>query len=44
MGDNIGRLLIMEFSDSDNNAFDEIMEVLKKYPDLHGFELHDESA
>lgn len=33
-GDNIGRLLLMEFKEQDSAVFEEVMAVLKSYPDL----------
>ncbi len=42
-GDNIGRLLIMEFADNENSTFDEVMELLKKYPDFQKCEMQKES-
>ncbi len=35
-GDIIGRILVVEFKDSDDSVFDEVMNVLKRYP---GFEI-----
>lgn len=39
-GDNIGRLLIMEFADNENSTFDEVMEVLKKHPNFQMCDFH----
>ena len=33
-GDSIGRILMIEFNGQDSPAFDEVMEVLKRYPDF----------
>lgn len=42
-GDDIGRMLLVEFADNDSVAFDEVMEVLQKYPDFQKFEVKHES-
>lgn len=42
-GDNIGRLLIMEFADNENSTFDEVMELLKKHPNFQMPEMQKES-
>lgn len=42
-GDNIGRLLIMEFADNESSAFDEVIAVLKKYPEFIKCEMQKES-
>lgn len=41
-GDNIGRLLLMEFSEQDTTVFEEVMAVLKRYPDFEKLHLDDE--
>ena len=41
-GDNIGKLLIMEFTDDESVAFADIMNVLQKYPDFYRYTLKDE--
>lgn len=33
-GDNIGRLLIMEYTDEERFIFDEVMEILKNIPNI----------
>lgn len=38
----IGRILIIEFTEHNSSAFDEIMEVLKKYSDFECLRLKDE--
>ncbi len=43
-GDNIGRILILEFDDNELNIFEEIMGVVKKHPDFKRYELRIESA
>lgn len=43
-GDCIGRLLILEISDNECNIFDEMMGIIKKYPDIKSYELKMESA
>lgn len=42
-GDNIGRLLIMEFADNESSTFDEVLEVLKKHPDFQINKMQNES-
>lgn len=42
-GDNIGRLLVMEFADNESSTFDEVLEVLKKHPDFQKYEMQHES-
>lgn len=39
----MGRLFVAEFAENDRVAFDEIMEVIKKYPDFQKFEVKHES-
>ena len=41
-GDNIGRLLLMEFKEQDSAVFEEVMAVLKSYPDLKKMRLDHE--
>ncbi len=41
-GGNIGKLLIMEFTDNENAVFADIMNVLQKYPDFRKYSLKDE--
>ena len=43
-GDNIGRILILEFDDNELNIYEEIMGVVKKHPDIKRYELRIESA
>ena len=38
-GDNIGRLLRVEFNDNELDIFTEMMEVVKKHPDFKRYEL-----
>ena len=42
-GGNIGKLLIMEFTDNESAAFADIMNMLKKYPDFRKYALKDEA-
>ena len=42
-GDNIVRLLVMEFADNENSTFDEVMEFLKKHPNFQMYEMQKES-
>lgn len=42
-GGNIGRLLVIEFADSENSAFDEVMEILKKHSEFQKYEMQNES-
>ena len=41
-GGNIGKLLIMEFTDNESAAFADIMNMLQKYPDFRRYTLKDE--
>ena len=41
-GGNIGKLLIMEFTDKKSMIFDNMMNMLQKYPDFHKYTLKDE--
>lgn len=41
-GDNIGRILIIEFSEQDSDTYNEVMEVLKCYFDFENLQLKDE--
>lgn len=41
-GGNIGKLLIMEFTDKESMIFDNMMNMLQKYPDFHKYTLKDE--
>ena len=41
---NMGRILVIEFKDKDSSAFDEVMEVLKRYPDFETLQLNDETV
>lgn len=43
-GDNIGRILVIEFSEEDSSVFNEIMTVLKCYPDFEQLKLNDEEV
>lgn len=43
-GDSIGRILVIEFSDQDTAAFDEVMNVLKRYPDFENLCLKEEQV
>ncbi len=38
-GDNIGRILVLEFNDKEINIFNEMMEVVKKHPDFKRYEV-----
>ena len=40
----IGRILVMEFNDQNSTAFDEVMEVLKRYPDFEHLRLNNETV
>ena len=42
-GGNIGRLLIMEYTDDERFIFDEVMEILKKHPEFQKYEMQNES-
>lgn len=41
-GDDIGRLLLLEFNDNELNLFNEIMEVIERFPDFKKYELRTE--
>ena len=41
-GDGIGRILMIEFNGKDTLAFDEVMEVLKRYPDFEYVQINDD--
>lgn len=41
-GDNIGRILVIEFNDNDISAFDKVMEVLSQYSNFEHLRLKDE--
>ncbi len=43
-GGYIGRILILEFDDSEINIFNEMMEVVKKYPKFKRYDIQKESA
>lgn len=43
-GDNIGRILVLEFNDKEINIFNEMMEVVKNHPDFKRYEVRMESA
>ena len=43
-GNNIGRLLVVEFKENETHPFDEIMEVFRKYPDFQKYEVDYEPA
>ena len=43
-GNNIGRILVLEFNDNEINIFNEMMEVVKKHPDFKRYEVRMESA
>ena len=43
-GDNIGRILVIEFNVQDSSVFDEIMEVVKRYPSFEYKHLNDDSV
>ena len=38
-GNNIGRLLVVEFEKNEIHVFDKIMEVFRKYPDFQKYEI-----
>ena len=40
----MGRILVIEFKERDSSAFDEVMEVLKRYPDFEHLRLNNESV
>ena len=40
----MGRLLILEFDEGELNIFDEMMGIVKNYPDFKRYELHMESS
>lgn len=42
-GGNIGKLLIMEFTDNESAVFDDIMNMLERYPNFQKYKLKDES-
>ena len=42
-GDNIGRILVIEFDDQDSLVFDEIMRALEKHPTFENLKLRDET-
>ena len=42
-GDSIGRILMIEFNGQDTPAFDEVMGVLKRYPDFEYVQMNDDS-
>ena len=39
-GNNIGRLLVVEFKENETHPFDEIMKVFRKYPDFQKYEIY----
>lgn len=41
-GDNIGKLLLIEFADNENTFFNDIMSMLQKYPDFCKYKLKNE--
>lgn len=41
-GDSIGRVIIIELKDQDSSAFDEILDVLQRYPELNRLEFDSE--
>lgn len=43
-GGNIGKLLIMEFTDNESAAFSDIMNMLQKYQDFRRYTLKDEAV
>lgn len=43
-GDNIGRILVIEFDDNDSSAFDEVISVLKRYQSFEELKIKDEKA
>ena len=43
-GDTIGRILVIEFNDEDNAAFDEVMATLKHYPNFEKLQLKEEAV
>ena len=40
----MGRVLVIEFKERDSSAFDEVMEVLKHYPDFEHLRLNNETV
>lgn len=43
-GDGIGRILMVEFQDEDSAAFNEVMTVLKRYPNFENIDLNEETV
>lgn len=43
-GDDIGRLLILEFNDNEADIFEKVMEVVERHPDFKKYELRTEPA
>lgn len=41
-GDNIGRIIILELTEHDSSAFEDILSFLSRHPDLKKWELRDE--
>lgn len=41
-GDNIGRIIILELTERDSSAFEDILSFLSRHPDLEKWELRDE--
>ena len=41
-GDNIGRIIILELTDRDSSAFEDILSFLSRHPDIKKWELRDE--
>lgn len=43
VGGNIGKLLVVEFADSDTAVFNDIINMLERYPNFQKYKLKDES-
>ncbi|MDE6938968.1 MAG: hypothetical protein K2P28_12485, partial [Lachnospiraceae bacterium] len=42
IGDNIRRIIILELTERDSSAFEDILFFLSRHPDIEKWELHDE--
>lgn len=40
----MGRILMIEFNEKDAPVFDEVMEVLKRYPNFENLQMSDETT
>ena len=43
-GDSIGRILLIEFQNQESTAFDEVMAVLKRYPEIENLSMPDDTV